>query len=230
MRRPLGTIPLEMNKNIVDNINLTDSFEKEIFNKTVDLSIDYGEIAIDIISTSEIIKEIPTVKSLYAFYNIGSSINSRYNIKKMLVFLSEFHSHNIENEKLEKFKEKINNDNKYRNELLETTLVLIEKFIDMEKSRILANLLKAHIEEKISWQQYQELSFILNQLNPSGYKILIRHFDKSVEMKMSKQVEGEAYLLACGIGTIFEDQLRINVAGRNLYCFGLKPIKERYCA
>ncbi len=219
-----------MTEKTTNNDSLTASFEKEIFNNTFDLSVNYSEIALDLISTSEIVKEIPWVKTLAAFYNITSSINSRYNIKKILVFLQEFHSHQINSKKLDEFKYKLNNNNEYKNEILEITLVLIEKFVDIEKSKILANLLKAHVEEDLTWEDYRKLSFVLNQLNPSGYIFLIKSFNKEMTMTMSQLMEGEAFLLACGIGRMFEEQLKITPSGKKLYEFGLKPLKEKYCA
>ncbi|WP_291152294.1 hypothetical protein [Flavobacterium sp. UBA7680] len=218
-----------MKNETINDISITDSFEKEIFNKTFDLSVNYSEIALDLISTSEIIKEIPWVKTLASFYNISSSINARYNMKKNLVFLQEFHSHKIDEEKLRDFKEKLYQDNKYRNEIIEITLVLIEKFIDIEKAKILANLLKAHIEADLTWEDYRKISFALNHLNPSGYIFLIQSFNKEMKKTMIQSMEGEAFLLACGIGRIFEEQLKITPTGKKLYEFGLKPLKEIYC-
>lgn len=218
-----------MDEQTSNNFSLSESFEKEIFNKSIDLSIDYSEIALDLISTSEVVKEIPWVKTLAAFYNITSSINERYNVKKFLVFLQEFHSHQIDSKKLDDFKNKLNSNNEYKNEILEITLVLIEKFIDIEKSKILANLLKAHIEEDLTWEDYRKLTFVLNQLNPSGYIFLIKSFNKEIRMTMIQSIEGEAFLLASGIATKFEEQVKITPSGKKLYEFGLKPLKEKYC-
>lgn len=174
------------------NLNIISSFEKEIFNKTFDLSIEYGEIAIDIITTSEVLKAIPGLKTIATFYDITSSINSRYNFKKILVFLQQFHSQKINIDALKKFQIKISNDPKYRQELLETTLILIEQFTDLEKSRILANLLVAHINEDLTWNDYCTIIFIVNQLNPSGYISLIKHCNKKVQIPtgMREYIEG----------------------------------------
>lgn len=219
-----------MNEDTANNLSLTSSFEEEIFNKSFDLSVDYSEIAIDLITTSEVIKEIPWVKTLVAFYNITSSINARFNIKKNLVFLQRFHLRQIDLKKLEEFKHKLNNDSKYKNEILETTLVLIEKFADIEKAKILANLLISHIEENLTWEDFRKLSFILNNLNPFGYIFLEKTCNQnSYSMSMSKVIEGEAFLLACGIGTKFEDIFRLTKTGQQLYDFGLKPLKNKDC-
>lgn len=217
---------------IDENLDVTSSFEKEIFNKSFDLSIDFAEIGVDLITTSEIVNIIPGLKTIATFYTISQSINSRYNFKKILVFLKQFHSQQISPNALEKFRTKLDLDSKYRQELLETTLVLIEKFTDLEKSKILANLLSAHINEDLSWEEYCKIIFIVNQLNPSGYISLIKHSNKElkISMTMREYIEGESFLIACGIGTKFEEQLKITNSGYKLYKFGLKYLEQKYCA
>lgn len=211
----------------INDSDLTNSFEKEIFNKSFDLTVDYSEIALDLITTSDIFKQIPWVKTLTTFYSITSSLNNRYNIKKNLVFLQEFHLNVIDSKKLEEFKYKLNNNNEYKNEILEITLNLIEKFIDIEKSKILASLLKAHIEGFLTWDDYRTLTFVLTQLNPAGYIFLIKWFN-GVKMGMLELMEGQAFIVSCGIGIIFEEQIKITLTGKKLYEFGLKSLKNKY--
>ena len=43
---------------------------KEITEKTLDLSIDYTEIALDHFISNQILTEVPIIKSIVAFYNI----------------------------------------------------------------------------------------------------------------------------------------------------------------
>src|SRR5690349_25168541 len=64
---------------------LTDGFENEIYNKAIDLQTDYTELALDSITNNEILKEIPIVKTLAAFYNVASSLKARHDVKKILV-------------------------------------------------------------------------------------------------------------------------------------------------
>jgi hypothetical protein len=208
--------------------NLTDSIEKEIFNVSSDLSKNYAEIALDALTQESLLSEIPVVKSLVSFYKITSSIVDRHNMKKVLTFLEEFHLKKISAEKLGKFKEKFKNDEKHRTHVLETILLLNERFIDVKKSRILANLFSAHIDEKLSWEEFIKMSFMLNILNPSGYLFLEKKVDKESKlgMGMGQMIEGEAILMACGIGTRFEDTFRLTKTGIALYEFGLKPLRK----
>lgn len=214
----------------IGELNLTESIENEIFNTSSDLSQDYAEIALDALTHESLLSEIPVIKSLVSFYKITSSIIDRYNVKKILIFLEEFHSNNIDENKLKKFQKKFSENTKHRNHVLETILLLNEKFIDTEKSKILANMFSAHIEEKLSWEEFFNLSFILNNLNPSGYKFLEKSIDEEskIKMKMFEMIEGQAILMACGIGTKSEDKFYLTGTGKKLYEFGLKPLRKKH--
>ncbi len=206
--------------------NLTDTIEKEIFTSTSDLSMDYAELALDTLTKESLLSEVPVVKSLIAFYKVTSSIIDRHNVKKILMFLEQFHANKINDKKLNEFKERFDQNPKHRTRVLETILLLNEKFIDEEKSKILANLFSAHIEEKLTWEEFLKLSFILSNLNPWSYKFLERIVDKesSLKFKTFEMIEGEAFLLASGIGSTFEDRYRMNNTGKKLYEFGFKPL------
>ena len=208
-------------------INFSDDFENEIFNKSLDLSTDYAEVSLDLIFEDGLLKELPIVKTLFTFYNITSSIIAQHNVKKILVFLQEFHSHRIEDDKIKKFKKQFNKDLNYRNEVLETVLIYIERFTDVKKSKILANLFIAYINENLSWKDFQKMTFILNTLNPSSFDIMVKYFESNSSKSMIELVEGEAFLLASGIATKFEDRFSLTRTGISIYEFGIKPLKKK---
>jgi hypothetical protein len=212
--------------------NLTNNIEKEIFNTASDLSKNYAEIALDTLTEESLLSKIPVIKSLVSFYKITSSIVDRHNMKKILIFLEEFHLNKIDSNKLDIFKKKFEEKPKHRDKVLETILLLNERFIDTKKSQILANLFSAYIQEVLTWEQFLKMSFMLNNLNPYGYKILERIVDKNSELKFSmrQMIEGHAILMACGIGTKFEDRFKLTNTGIRLYELGIKPLRKKQSA
>ena len=160
----------------IDSTNeLTEGFKKEIFDNGLDTISDYAEIALDSFIADKVLSEIPIVKTAVSFYKISSSIADRHNMKKLIIFFRQFHSNAIDEKQLAVFKQRLNSDVKYKNEVLEFTLLLIERFIDERKSRVLANLLKAHIENDLTWTDYKKLIFALNALNPIAFPFFIKH-------------------------------------------------------
>ena len=149
-------------------------------------------------------------------------------LKKYCFFWKNFTQKILIKKKLNSFKAKFNENAKHRNHVLETILLLNEKFIDTEKSKILANLFSAYIEENLTWEEFFKMSFILTSLNPAGYKILEKSVDKdsAIKLKMHESIEGEVLLMACGSGYIFEQQFKPTKTAIKLYEYGLKPLKK----
>ena len=86
------------NREQENSANSTDIIKivwNEINSKTLDLGIDYSELALDEFLKDVVLKEIPFVKSVVSFYNIGNSIIDRHKTKKILTFFKEFHSSEI---------------------------------------------------------------------------------------------------------------------------------------
>mgnify|MGYP000039925225 FL=1 len=75
----------------INSTDITKLVTNEISTKTLDLGIDYSELALDEFLKNGVLKEIPFVKSVVSFYNIGNSIINRHNTKKILTFFKEFH-------------------------------------------------------------------------------------------------------------------------------------------
>lgn len=216
--------------------DLTKAFEKELFDNSLDMLSDYSEIAIDSFIEDEILSEIPIVKSILSFYRITTSIKDRHNMKKLILFFNQFHSNSIDKKKLNVFKQRLNSDEKYKNDVIELTLVLIEKFIDAKKSKVLANLLSAHIESKITWNDYRKLVFALNALNPIAFPFFIKHnlvrlkdyTRVDFKIKMLEMVEYEPMLVSCGIGFSHDYRFQLNGAGKKLYDFGFSTLIEEF--
>lgn len=85
-----------------DEKGLTEKFEDQLFEQSIDLGTHYADLGLEHFLDNEVFKRIPFVKTLAAFYHIGSSYTTRHNVKKILVFLQAFHSKTIAPQNLTK--------------------------------------------------------------------------------------------------------------------------------
>jgi hypothetical protein len=165
--------------------------ENEIFQKTIDITTDYSEIILDDFLREGLLKEIPVVKSLVAFYNITSSISQRNKVRNILVFFNELNKKNIHTDKLLDFKLKFQEEKKFREQVLETIILLNERFLQMQKARILANFTLALIEEKITWSEFEDLSIILDTIHPKAIaylnKVVTERKDRRISLQLKKE-------------------------------------------
>lgn len=207
---------------------LTNSIAQEIINTSIDLSIDYAELDLDLVFGDNLIKEIPIVKTLYAIGKIGISINERYFVKKILTFLKELHSGTVSEEQQRKFKMKFDDDHKYRGRVTEHIIVYINSFLDIEKAKILARLFSAHISGHLEWARFLHLSACLNTLNLSAIYLLEKLAERgfqTAEEEDDRDYNGEALLSAGGIGytnSPWSSGYYIADSGKDLYNFGIK--------
>ena len=151
---------------------LTDSFEKSLFIDSNDVISDYLELGVDSFISDGILKEIPIVKSIVSVLKIGKNIHDRNLLKQTLTFINEFNNSNISIEKLNRYREDIENNDKKCEEELGRVLLLLNSYIDKEKSIMLAKLFKAYINIEINWNKFCEYSEIINRLFIQDFDLL----------------------------------------------------------
>lgn len=149
-------------------LNLVEDLKVSIFEENIDIAIDYIELGLDNILDSvcdnEIIKRIPIVSTVYSVCKIGSAIHEKHLLRKTLIFISSFNSKKIKAKKLEKYRKKIETNSIYAQEELGRVLLLLNKILDDEKAKILANLFRNYIEEEIDWEQFCEMTDITERI------------------------------------------------------------------
>ncbi|NPD47224.1 hypothetical protein [Lentimicrobium sp. S6] len=97
----------------IDQKGISNELVSELFNPTFDLSIDYSEIYIDDLIENETLKEIPIIKSIVGIVRTGIAINQFWFAKKLLTFISSFNDGSINQKKLERFRTKVQSDEKF---------------------------------------------------------------------------------------------------------------------
>ena len=168
---------------------LTDDFEKSLFNDSVDIIGDYMEIGIDSFIEEGILKEIPFVKSIVSMLKIGKNIHDRNLLKQTLTFIKEFNSGNISKDKLVAYKSSIENNPKKCEEELGRILILLNNYVDREKSIMLARLYKSYVMQEINWHEFCEFSEIINRLFIQDIQILKGIKDKNIDIMNNREDE-----------------------------------------
>lgn len=159
---------------------LVDDFEKSLFNSSKDVISDYLEIGIDSLMNEGILKEIPIVNTIVGVLKIGKNVHDRNLLKQTLTFINEFNNNKISHDKLKQYKITIENNPKRCEEELGRILLLLNNFIDKEKSIMLAKIFKVYIEKIINWNEFCEYSEIINRLFIQDINLLNMIYDGRV--------------------------------------------------
>jgi hypothetical protein len=214
-----------------EQTSLTQSVSDEIFNTTVDLGIEYSELGLDDFLADGMLKEIPIIKTIYSVGKLGLSIKERFFVKKLLVFLKEFHSKTIDEQKINDFKFQFDTDRNYRNEVTEHLIVFTDSFLNIEKSKVFANLFRAYIYGHFSWNHFIHLSTCLNSINPKAFSFLekLSEYDFKIaedsnNRHLARDGESESLLYSCGIAyetSSWSSGFNVSQLGKDLFRYGV---------
>ena len=151
--------------------DLIPSFDESLYDPLIDLGVDFAEIGIDKIFDNEIVNQIPIAKTIVTGWKVGVAIRDRVLLRNTLVFINKFNS-KTDFKKWQKHKEKLQSNKKFLENELERVLLLLERFLDAKKAVILAKFFNNYIEEKISWQEFSEVSDITDRIFLEDLKLL----------------------------------------------------------
>ncbi|MBI3518076.1 MAG: hypothetical protein HY062_01795 [Bacteroidetes bacterium] len=211
--------------------SLSKQFADEMLNPSIDLAVDYSEIYIDDLIDNAALKEIPIIKSIVGVIKGGISINQFFFAKKLLTFIKDFNSGTIDPQKKLKFKDKIQGDDKFRKKVSEQVMVFIDRFMEVKKAKIAANLFKAYVEEKITYEQFVSINISLERLHPDAYHFLgsieSLNYEINHEYEGDRNWEAEALIQASGLSTEpgdFWHGFKLKEEGKLLFEMAIKPI------
>ena len=151
---------------------LVENFEKSLFDDSKDIIGDYLEIGIDSIIDEGILKEIPIVKTIVGVLKVGKNVHDRNLLKQTLVFINEFNRNEIRQDKIEEYKKRIENDPKKCEDELGRIILLLNNFIDREKSIMLSKVFKDYVGQLLNRNEFCEHSEIINRLFIQDFSFL----------------------------------------------------------
>ena len=141
----------------------------ESFNKTIidsDLSNIPGDLleqSIDSILEEGILEAIPIVRTIKGAIKTASNIQDRLFLNKIVSFL--FHLKDVDTNQRQKMISDIDSSKKYKIQVGEKLLYIIDKCDDHTKSSIVSLIFKAYIEEKITYPDFLRTVYTINNIS-----------------------------------------------------------------
>lgn len=151
---------------------LAEDFKESLFNDSSEVLSEYIEIGIDSFINDGVLKNIPIVNTIVSVLKVGKNIHDRNLLKQTLTFIDEFNKNNISEEQLNNYKNEIENNSKRCEEELGRVLLLLNSYIDKEKSEMLAKLFKVYVSQEINWDEFCEYAEIINRIFIQDLQVL----------------------------------------------------------
>lgn len=156
----------------MDKENLVGSLEDSLTENMFDTVGDLAEVGLDAVMDDGILKDIPILSTVVGLYRIGHTIRERHTIKQLALFVAELNKGCADDRRRKQLLEKLNSDTRKSKQEIEYILVVLDNYLEYEKSQMLAKLYIAYLEETITWAEFAEYASMVKQLIPGDLKLL----------------------------------------------------------
>ena len=158
-----------------------------------------GELLFDGQLSEGLLKEIPVVKTIWAGYNTGKSLQEHLYLRKLKIFLENITD--INEKDYQKF---LKNAEDNEESLSSSLLLILDKIEDERKAVLIANAFKFYVREKFNFKTFNRILLIINR----GFcddLLKIRSFKNADDVLCTNDdgIESESLeeLFSCGLLT-----------------------------
>lgn len=197
------------------NNDITKNVAKSIIDYNADNIIEFGEIGLDSLLNDSILKEIPFIKTVYGITKTGFAIREKHMFNKTIQFIYYINNYGKDKDKFEEYKEELKTNNEKCLKELERVLILIDRYIDDGKVNVLAKLFLNYIENNIFWEDFVELSTILDNIFIKDLKEL-ENIYRSNSITMNQIVDKVSFIRIKNQNLVEDIQTKIRRANGSI--------------
>lgn len=139
------------------------SFQQSLFFPLLDGNIDTAEVGLDNFLDDGIVKDIPIFGTLSSIIKTGFNIYAWNLLRQTKAFLFSFDGSTISEKKRIKYKNKIKSNSKKARDEAVRALVILNRNVDIEKSKVLGMCYRLFVLEEISRDDFFELSDMIDR-------------------------------------------------------------------
>lgn len=188
----------------MDEKSLSRAFSESLKEEAIACVSDLAEVGLDAILEDGLLKDIPIISTAVSIYKIGSSLLDRHNIRKLIVFLNGINDGIVSEDKRIEYQQRIQDNEKFRNQQIEYLLVLINRYTSYEKPIVLAKLFLAYLDHIITWKELVDYSETIDLLLSSDIDILKTHDCTGEFYILNRTLGNECYLRFVSAGLLCE--------------------------
>ncbi len=152
--------------------SFTTSLIKSIGTDIGTIAGEFFEVGIDSLCDDGLLRDIPFVSTVASVFHIGKTIRDRHSILKLAAFIEQINQSIVDEEELEKYKMQFEANEKQRNNELSHLLIVIDRYIGMDRPRMLAKLYLAYLRQEIQWPELLSYAEVVDRLLPNDYELL----------------------------------------------------------
>ncbi len=182
--------------------SLARSFGNSLTEEVSGITGEYVELGLDALTEDGLFKDIPIVSTAVAVYRIGKSVREKHHIAKLISFLDEINKGITTEEKRQNYREKFASNEKFRNQEIEYILILIDRYISLDKAQMLAKLYLAYLDGDIIWGEFTMYAEVIDRLLLWDFRTLI---SEATTFHTLRDSSADTILRLVALGLLVED-------------------------
>lgn len=170
------------------NTNLIPSLKETLFDPAVsimsDSLTDIAELSLDAVLQDSVLKDIPVLGTIASLCKTGVNLRERNLIRQTAIFITSFNNRSIEQDKLDRYRESLEENPKKAEKELGRVILLLDRMLEEKQSEILGAFYNSYVKGALSWDQFVELTEVNERMFLADYTEL-----RSIGLKSITQSE-----------------------------------------
>lgn len=201
-----------------NNVDLVKSFENSLLSEDKkDLIATVGDTGIDAVISNGVLDGVPVLGILNSIYKVGKNVQALRLCKKVTKFLYDTLS--ISQTDKDKFIKDFAETNQEKG--AELLLSVIDKIDNINKIQILANLMKARVNEEISIENFVRLCLVVEKLPYVDFCNLEKYKQDYSEVGTDDILLSAGVIYNSVIDANDGDKYKLNYIGKLLLRYGI---------
>lgn len=177
------------------------SLTESLSGKIHDTMANIGEVGLDLMFEAGALRDIPIISTVIGIYRITDSIRNRHYINQLRGFVEELNNQATTEERREEIRKKLINEGDKLDKEIEYLLIIIDRYIEENKPRLLAKLFIAYLNRRIEWIDLTSYAVIIERLLPNDLETLI----SCERLNTNTTCINDSILRLSALGLIIED-------------------------
>ena len=203
---------------------LVATFKSSLFDSSLaGVATEIIETGIDSVLEAGLLKDIPIINLVVGVGQAAFKVRDYILLKQTMNFIAHLHDGSVTSEQFKKYKEELEQDPQKADRELSRVIILIDRIIDDEKTKMLASLFRAYIEKLVTWERFCELSEALDRLFITDVQMLKRI--KNPEIKVLYLEGGYIADRLVSVGFVRNPTSNIEIGIGGFPSFGKIPLQ-----
>lgn len=157
---------------------LVPAFRESVFDPALgDALMDVAELGVDSVLDFEPVKSLPLAGLLVGAARTVLHVRDRNLLVQTAGFIDAFNAGAIDEEQLRRHRDILESNPKRVEEELGRVIILLDRSVEVSKSRVLGRLYRAYVEGKLPWLQFRELSDVVDRAFVDDFQLLVQIHD-----------------------------------------------------